>query len=55
MRVFPSRPQVQVAAVVVVVVVVVVAAVVVSSGQQGPVGCVGVISKPNLACIESYP
>jgi len=35
--------------VVVDVVVVVVVVVLVSSGQQGPVGCVGVMSKPNLA------
>ena len=70
MRVVPSRPQVHVDAVVVVVVVIVVVVVVevvvvvdvvvvvvvlVSSGQQGPVGCVGVMSKPNLACIKSYP
>ena len=62
-RVVPSRPQVHVAAVVavvvvlvvVVVVVVVEVVVVVSSGQQGPVGCVGVMSKPNLACTKSYP
>ena len=62
-RVVPSRPQVHVAAVVavvvvlvvVVVVVVVEVVVVVSSGQQGPVGCVGVMSKPNLACRKSYP
>ena len=46
-RVVPSRPHVHVGASVVVVVVVVL---VVSSGQQGPVGCVGVMSKPNLAC-----
>ena len=64
-RVVPSRPQVHVAAVVavvvvlvvvvVVVVVVVEVVVVVSSGQQGPVGCVGVMSKPNLACTKNYP
>ena len=61
MRVVPSRPQVHVtaAAVVVVVVVVVVVLVVVLAvvlvSQQGPVGCVGVMSKPNLACIKSHP
>ena len=64
MRVVPSRPQVHVpAAAVVVLAVVVVAVVVVLAvvlavvlvSQQGPVGCVGVMSKPNLACIKSYP
>ena len=44
MRVVPSKPHVQVCGAPVVVVVVVV-----SSGQHGPVGCVGVMSKPNLA------
>ena len=47
-RVVPSRPHVHVGASESVVAVVVV--LVVSSGQQGPVGCVGVMSKPNLAC-----
>ena len=47
MRVVPSKPHVHVCGAPVVVVVVVV--VVVSSGQHGPVGCVGVMSKPNLA------